>query len=147
MKHSGHSEKSKLKENQLKSLLFGDVRSVYCYVAEKVAKDSNDRQLAGYALYFPFYSLLRGKCVYMKNIFVVDSYRSKGIGKQLVSHLAKFAVDTNCDTLEFVALEGNEATYKFYDNIGAFNLTKDETLTIFDIYSVDISSSLPLMPV
>lgn len=45
--------------------------------------------------------------------------RGKGLGKQMLKHLAQLAVERNCGRLEWWCLDWNEPSIKFYKKIGA----------------------------
>src|ERR1051326_7755697 len=52
---------------------------------------------AGFALFFYNYSTWQGRPgLYLEDLFVRPEYRGKGIGKALLLHLAKIAVENNC---------------------------------------------------
>ena len=79
-----------------------------------------DGQPAGFALYFFNYSTFRGRPgLYLEDIFVRPAYRGKGIGKTLLSHLARIAVAEGCGRFEWQVLDWNTAAINFYESLGA----------------------------
>lgn len=75
---------------------------------------------AGYALFFHNYSSFAGRRgLYLEDLFVLPAFRGKGIGKALLLHLAKLAVDRNCARFEWMVLDWNLSAIDFYKNLGA----------------------------
>lgn len=63
-----------------------------------------------------------GKTMYMEDIFVSESHRSKGVGKLLFTHVVKHAKETECRRVQFEVVEWNPAR-KFYEKMKAINAT------------------------
>ncbi|MDF2543297.1 MAG: GCN5-related N-acetyltransferase [Herbinix sp.] len=75
---------------------------------------------AAFALFFHNFSTFLGKPgIYLEDIYVKPEFRDKGIGSKMISYLAKLAVERNCDRLEWVCLDWNEPSIRFYKQIGA----------------------------
>ena len=51
-----------------------------------------DGQVAGYAIYFSFYSSFEGRGLFIEDIYVREEFRSKGIGKALMAEIAAIAL-------------------------------------------------------
>ena len=101
-------------EAQLRQSLFGDRR-----VAEVVIA-SYEGEPAGFALFFHNFSTLLGKPgVYLEDLFVIPDLRGRGIGRLLLSFLARLAVERGCGRLEWWVLDGNEPAIRFYERLGA----------------------------
>jgi GNAT superfamily N-acetyltransferase len=101
-------------EDQLRQSLFGERQ-----VAEVVIA-SYDGEPAGFALFFHNFSTLLGKPgVYLEDLFVIPDLRGRGIGRILLSFLAKIAVDRGCGRLEWWVLDSNEPAIRFYERLGA----------------------------
>jgi GNAT superfamily N-acetyltransferase len=74
---------------------------------------------AGFALYFFNYSTFLAKSgLYLEDLFVKPDFRNKGIGKALLSSVAKVAVENNCGRMEWSVLNWNPAR-EFYEYLGA----------------------------
>lgn len=74
----------------------------------------------GFALFFHNYStFLAQRGVFLEDLFVRPEGRGKGVGRALLSALARLAVDRGCARLEWVVLDWNELAIGFYVNIGA----------------------------
>ena len=79
-----------------------------------------DGQPAGYALYFYNYSTFRGRPgLFLEDLFVRPQFRRKGIGKALLLHLAKVAVEKGCARFEWQVLDWNTPSIEFYKSLGA----------------------------
>lgn len=75
---------------------------------------------AGFALFFHNFSTFLGRPgIYLEDLFVKPEYRSRGIGKMMLSFLAKLAVERNCGRLEWWCLDWNEPSIRFYKKMGA----------------------------
>lgn len=75
---------------------------------------------AGFALWFYNYSTFQGKPgIYLEDLFVRPHFRKKGIGKALLVHLAKLAVDQGCGRYQWQVLDWNAPSIEFYESLGA----------------------------
>ncbi|MGI6778864.1 MAG: GNAT family N-acetyltransferase [Acetivibrionales bacterium] len=88
-------------------------------VAEVIIGEFENEPVA-YALFFHNFSTFTGRPgLYLEDIYVKPDMRGKGIGKIMLSFLAKLAVERKCKRLEWCCLDWNEPSIKFYKNIGA----------------------------
>jgi GNAT superfamily N-acetyltransferase len=75
---------------------------------------------AGFALFFYNYSTWQGRPgLYLEDLFVKPEFRGKGIGKALLLHLAKIAVENNCGRYQWQVLDWNIPAIEFYKSLGA----------------------------
>ena len=75
---------------------------------------------AGFALYFFSVSTFLAKPgLYLEDLFVRPEFRKRGLGRQLLAHLAKIAVDRGCGRMEWSVLNWNETALRVYRGIGA----------------------------
>lgn len=75
---------------------------------------------AGFALWFYNFSTFRGRHgIYLEDLFVRPQFRSKGVGKALLRHLARRCVAEGLPRLEWWVLDWNEPALRFYRSIGA----------------------------
>ena len=77
-------------------------------------------QPVAFALFFHNYStFLTQPGLYLEDIFVLPEYRRHGIGKALLSEIAKIAHARGCGRMEWSVLDWNESAIGFYESIGA----------------------------
>jgi GNAT superfamily N-acetyltransferase len=101
-------------EAQLREALFGERR-----YAEVVFACSGGEPV-GFALFFHNFSTFKGRPgIYLEDLFVRPEARGRGIGKQLLAHLARIAVERDCARLEWAVLDWNEPSIGFYRSLGA----------------------------
>lgn len=82
-----------------------------------------DGESAGFALFFQNYSTWRGRPgVYLEDLFVRPSHRGRGVGRLLLSAVAREAVARGCVRLEWSVLDWNAPALGFYARIGAHPL-------------------------
>lgn len=101
-------------EEKLTQTLFGEKPYAEVVIAEY------QQQAAGFALFFHNYSTFLAKPgIYLEDLFVLPQYRGKGLGKVLLSYLAKLAVERDCGRLEWSVLDWNQPAIDFYQAQGA----------------------------
>jgi len=76
-------------------------------------------QLAGYVIYFPFYSSFQGRGLFLEDIYVRQEFRGKGIGKLLMQEVAAIAVREGCWGLRWEVLDWNQSAIDFYKKLHA----------------------------
>lgn len=104
-------------EAQLHDALFGDKPC-----AEVIIADFN-RQSVGFALFFHNFSTFVGKRgLYLEDLYVEPDKRGYGIGKQLLSYLARLALERDCGRFEWSVLDWNQPAIDFYRALGAQGL-------------------------
>ncbi|KAJ7975049.1 putative Tyramine N-feruloyltransferase 4/11 [Quillaja saponaria] len=80
----------------------------------------DDVVVAGFTLFFPNYSSFLAKPgFYVEDVFVRECYRRKGLGKMLLSAVAKQAVKMGYGRVDWVVLDWNINAIKFYEEMGA----------------------------
>jgi GNAT superfamily N-acetyltransferase len=105
---------AKATEAQLREALFG-ARPV----AEVVIASLDDHP-AGFALFFPNYSTFVGRPgLYLEDLFVRPDARGFGLGRELLEHLARLAVERGWGRLEWRVLDWNVPSIAFYRKLGA----------------------------
>ena len=101
-------------EQVLARNLFGDRPYAEVVIGEVAG------QAQGFALFFHNFSTFEGKPgIYLEDLFVRPAARGSGLGKALLRHLAKLAVDRDCARLEWWVLDWNEPAIGFYRALGA----------------------------
>ena len=80
----------------------------------------NNNIPVGYALYFFSYSASAGAPIlYLEDLFIESEHRHKGLGKAVLSKLAKLSIENKCCRMEWHAFTWNEKAIQFYKNLGA----------------------------
>lgn len=86
---------------------------------------------AGFALFFHNYSTWRGRPgLYLEDLFVRPQYRGKGIGKALLTHLARIAMQEGCARFEWQVLRWNTPALEFYRSLGAEEMNEWLTMRV-----------------
>ncbi|MBA5606476.1 GNAT family N-acetyltransferase [Duganella sp. FT3S] len=77
-------------------------------------------EVVTFALFFHnFSTFLCRKGLYLEDLYVKQSCRGKGYGKQMLVALAQLAVARNCGRFEWSVLDWNENAINFYRGVGA----------------------------
>lgn len=96
----------------------------------------------GMAIWFSTYSTFLSKPgIYLEDLFVLPEFRGKGIGRALLRHLARIAVERGCGRIEWSVLDWNETAIRFYRSISAramdewtvYRLTGDAITRLADL--------------
>ncbi|MDP4144929.1 MAG: GNAT family N-acetyltransferase [Bacillota bacterium] len=88
-------------------------------MAEVIIGEYENKPVA-FALFFHNFSTFVGKPgIYLEDLYIKPEMRGKGLGKVLISFVAKLAVERNCGRFEWSCLDWNEPSIKFYKNMGA----------------------------
>ncbi|HLW75153.1 MAG TPA: GNAT family N-acetyltransferase [Gammaproteobacteria bacterium] len=101
-------------EADLRNSLFGPKPAAECVIAEQ------DSRPAGFALFFHNFSTFLGKPgLYLEDLYVKPELRGKGIGRRLLSHLARLTLERGCGRFEWAVLSWNEPAIRIYQRLGA----------------------------
>ena len=101
-------------EPDLRNSLFGAKPAAECVIAEQ------DGRPVGFALFFHNFSTFLGKPgLYLEDLYVKPELRGKGIGRRLLSHLARLTLERGCSRFEWAVLDWNEPAIRFYKRLGA----------------------------
>ena len=101
-------------EKSIRESLFGKQSTAEGLIAE------HENEPVAFAVYFHNFSTFMGRRgLYLEDLFVKPEFRRQGIGKNLLAHLAKIAVDRGCRRFEWSALDWNEPAIRFYEELGA----------------------------
>lgn len=75
---------------------------------------------AGFALWFRSYStFLARPGIYLEDLFVFPEFRGRGLGRRLLGHLARTAVERGYGRFEWSVLDWNVDAIRFYESLGA----------------------------
>jgi len=94
--------------------LVADAEQFKCLVA--VA----DGQIVGFATWFFAYYSWTGRGVYLDDLYVRESHRKYGIGRQLLDAVIDLARENNCRTVRWLVSRWNVNAIEFYKRIGAY---------------------------
>jgi GNAT superfamily N-acetyltransferase len=101
-------------EDRLRATLFGSPPAADVVIAY------DDGRPVGFALYFANYStFLARPGLYLEDLFVRPEARGRGIGRRLLTHLARVAVEREWGRLEWRVLDWNTTALQFYRRLGA----------------------------
>jgi GNAT superfamily N-acetyltransferase len=101
-------------EAMISEALFGSNVRLFCDIAEW------NGEAAGFAVWFINFSTFSGRSgIYLEDLFVRPELRGKGIGKALLSHLAKECVANGWSRLQWSVLDWNTPSIEFYKSLGA----------------------------
>src|SRR6476661_2795759 len=75
-------------------------------------------QAIGYALFFGFYSSWKGSGIFLEDLFVREAFRGRGIGRALLSEVARIARQEGSFGIRWEVLGWNELAIKFYKSLG-----------------------------
>jgi GNAT superfamily N-acetyltransferase len=88
-------------------------------MAEVIIGEYKNKPVA-FALFFHNFSTFLGTPgIYLEDLYVKPEIRGKGIGKIILSFLAKLSVERKCGRLEWCCLDWNESSIEFYKQMGA----------------------------
>jgi GNAT superfamily N-acetyltransferase len=75
--------------------------------------------IVGLALYYFKYSTWKGKCLFLEDIIVTESYRGKGIGKLLFDKVVQVSKEEKVRRMEWQVLDWNVTAIDFYKKYDA----------------------------
>jgi GNAT superfamily N-acetyltransferase len=107
------SHEAKATEADIARDLFGPAPKVFCDIAEWEGRP------VGFALWFYTYSTFQGRHgIWLEDLFVDPQMRGKGIGKALLTHLARRCVAEGLGRFEWWVLDWNQPSIDFYKSQG-----------------------------
>jgi diamine N-acetyltransferase len=99
--------------------LFAPAPRVHCDIAEW-RSGQHDAEPVGLAIWFYSFSTFRGRHgIYLEDLFVRPEFRGRGIGKALLTQLARRCVAERLGRLEWSVLDWNRSAIDFYRSLGA----------------------------
>jgi GNAT superfamily N-acetyltransferase len=101
-------------EEQLRATLFSPRR-----FAEALLACADDTPV-GFALFFHNYStFLARPGLYLEDLYVQPPFRGLGLGKLLLTTVARISVERGCGRYEWTVLDWNTPSIRFYEGLGA----------------------------
>jgi GNAT superfamily N-acetyltransferase len=92
---------------------FGKNKLFEFFVAE------HQHKIVGIALYYYKYSTWKGKCLFLEDIIITESYRRFGLGSKLFNEVALVAKQQQVRRMEWQVLEWNQPALDFYKKYNA----------------------------
>ncbi len=81
-----------------------------------------DKYVSYVIFFFTYSSFLALPTLFLEDIFVLEQYRRKGVGKQMFDFLKETAEREDCGRIEFTVLKWNTSAQEFYEKNGAKRL-------------------------
>ena len=113
-------------EDSVRESLFGAKLHAEAVIARAlsgrsgVAEKADGNEAVGFAVWFYSYSTFLSKPgLYLEDLFVRPAWRGRGIGRVLLCHLARIAIERGCGRMEWSVLDWNDPAIGFYRSIGA----------------------------
>ncbi len=101
-------------EEQIRQAFFGPQPAAYAVFAYE---GSNP---VGLAVFFYTYSTFAGcRGLYLEDLYVKPEARGKGVARELLTYLARLAMDHGCNRMEWAVLDWNATAIRFYQKLGA----------------------------
>lgn len=98
-------------------------------------KITDQEEAVGYLLYVNEYSFLHGNGYFIDDFFVFSRLRGKGLGKMLMHHLYKLAVDNSVNFVKLSFQKSILGLEKLYTGLGFVNITTPEKgLSIYELF-------------
>lgn len=86
----------------------------------------------GFAVfYFTYSTFVALPGLYLEDLFVRPEARGLGIGKQILSYLARLAIDKGCWRIEWAVLHWNQSAIGFYQKLGAVAMDEWSVYRLF----------------
>ena len=113
-------------EADIRESLFGATPHAEAVIARALsghsrhAAEADGSEAVGLAVWFQSYStFLSRPGLYLEDLFVLPAWRGRGIGRALLRHLARIAIERGCGRMEWSVLDWNDPAIGFYRSIGA----------------------------
>lgn len=81
--------------------------------------ENKQKEIIGTAIYYYRYSTWKGRCLYLEDFVVKESWRGQRIGKALFDEIVKKAKEDQCRLITWQVLDWNEPAINFYNKINA----------------------------
>lgn len=107
---------------KLRPHLFGEKPVAEAMVAELPSElvAEGESPVVAFALYFTnFSTFLAQPGLYLEDLYVKPAHRASGIGRAMLTRLARLAADRNYGRFEWSVLDWNVNAIRFYEGMGA----------------------------
>ncbi|MCA1661626.1 MAG: GNAT family N-acetyltransferase [Novosphingobium sp.] len=123
--YEGLSHAVRMEDGKLERHLFGERRHAEVLIGECHGAPR------GFALFFHNFSTFEGRPgLWLEDLFVMPEWRRSGLGRALLSEVARIAVERGCGRLEWSVLDWNMMAINFYRSLGARALTDWTTMRL-----------------
>lgn len=101
-------------EADIERALFSEGAAAYAHIAEEGG------EAVGFALWFLNFSTWTGRHgIYLEDLYVRPEMRGRGLGKALLTELARVCTERGYRRLEWSVLDWNTPSIEFYRSLGA----------------------------
>ena len=108
-----HDDLAKSSADDFLKTCLGSKKIMSCWIVWQ------QQQAIGFAISYDWMNFVRGmKVRHLDLIFIDQEFRSKGLGKKLIGHVAKDAIKNGCGRLDVGASQSNVDANKFYSSLG-----------------------------
>lgn len=97
-------------ENTVEQLTNDLFEANYC---EAIVAEVEDK-IIGFAVFYTSYSTWKGPCIYLEDLFVLESYRRSGAGSLLFDRVVAIAKERKVKRMDWQVLDWNEPAINFY---------------------------------
>jgi GNAT superfamily N-acetyltransferase len=112
--------------------LFGPQPRVDCFLAFA------DGYPVGYAIVLETYSsFLALPTLYLEDLFILDEYRKRGVGRALFATALDEARRRGCGRMEWMVLDWNQLAIDFYERTGGTHMKE------WQLYRITLSGASP----
>jgi GNAT superfamily N-acetyltransferase len=112
-------------EDALRDQLFG------ANAAAEVCLAFVDDEPVGFAVYHGTFSTFACRPgIYLEDLYVEPQWRSRGVGRELLEHVARAGASRGCQTMSWAVLPWNQGAIDFYRRIGAEKVTEWDTFRL-----------------
>ncbi len=111
---------------RLEAMLFDAPTRCEALVAERDGGAGTAPVLIGYALFYPTMSSFRTQTrLWLEDLFVDPDERGGGVGRALLSALARLAVERGHGQIQWQVLDWNAPSIAFYEKLGGVRWATD----------------------
>ncbi len=107
-------DQAKATESEFREYLFGEKK-----YAEVLIGYFENKPVAFLLFFHNFSTFLGQPGIYMEDLYVQPQMRGKGLGKELIRHLAGIAKERKCGRIEWAVLNWNDPAIQMYKKLNA----------------------------
>jgi GNAT superfamily N-acetyltransferase len=83
-------------------------------ICSAIVATDPDHTVVGFALYYISYSTWKGRCLYLEDFYVQESYRKQGYGQALFDEVVRTAKQMGVKRMDWQVLDWNHTALNFY---------------------------------